>query len=231
MGKQQTTRSTMAQSQERDLIARSKRDPEAFGQIYDRHFSGVFRYVLYRVADVALAEDLVAQTFYKALKHLGRFRWTGISICAWLYRIATNEINSHFRRSGKATFTDVERLSEGLSDEENRPDRELEAAETVMLANKRFVLLNRCIQHLKPDEQTLLTLRYFDRKRLAEIAEILGVKEGTLRMRHKRALEKLRIQLQKQGIEDESIGGFAIQPAQTGSDGDELPAEAAPESA
>lgn len=223
--------STVVRRQERDLIARSKRDPEAFGQIYDEHFAGVFRYSLYRVADVALAEDLTAETFYKALKHLGRFRWTGISISAWLYRIATNEINSHFRRSGKVIFTDVERESEQISDEENRPDLELEAAEKVMESNRRFAQLHRCIQRLKPDEQALLTLRYFHRKRFVEIAEILGVKTGTLRMRHKRAVEKLRIKLQKQGIEDESIGGFAVQHTQAGSENNGLQAEAAPGSA
>lgn len=231
MGNQQTIRPAMTRSQERDLIARSKRDPEAFGRIYDEYFPGIFRYILYRVADAALSEDLAAQTFYKALKYLGRFRWTGISISAWLYRIAANEVNSHFRRSGRATFTDIEKISERLPDEDSRPDRELEIAERNVAENARFVLLNRCIQHLKQDEQTLLTLRYLNRKRFAEIAEILGVKEGTLRMRNKRALEKLKIQLQKQGIDDESIGRSPIQYTQTGSEGHEFSAEAAPESA
>ena len=180
MGNQQTIRPAMTRSQERDLIARSKRDPEAFGRIYDEYFPGIFRYILYRVADAALSEDLAAQTFYKALKYLGRFRWTGISISAWLYRIAANEVNSHFRRSGRATFTDIEKISERLPDEDSRPDREL---------------------------------------------------EGTLRMRNKRALEKLKIQLQKQGIDDESIGRSPIQYTQTGSEGHEFSAEAAPESA
>jgi RNA polymerase sigma-70 factor (ECF subfamily) len=86
----QQTMPTPRRSEERELIARSKRDPGAFGQIYDAHFTRIFRYILYRVADVPLSEDLAAQTFTKALEHLGRFRWTGVSISARLYRIATN---------------------------------------------------------------------------------------------------------------------------------------------
>lgn len=231
MRNQQTMPKNTARSEERDLIARSKKDPEAFGQIYDAHFTGIFRYILYRVADVAVSEDLAAQTFTKALEHLGRFRWTGISISAWLYRIATNEVNSHFRRSARATFADIEAVLDRLPDEENRPDQEMEAAERQVAENERFVILNQCMQQLKPEAQTLLTLRYLNKKRFAEIAEILGVKEGTLRMRNKRALEKLRIQIEKQGAEDESIGRSPIQHTPTGCEGNELSAETAPESA
>ena len=66
---------------------------QPFDQLYDRHFEAIFRYVLRRVANVAEAEDLTAQTFYKALRRFWRFRWTGGNASAWLYRIATNEVN------------------------------------------------------------------------------------------------------------------------------------------
>jgi DNA-directed RNA polymerase specialized sigma24 family protein len=107
----------------------------------------------------------------------------------------------------------------------------MEAAEKQVAENERFVILNQCMQRLKPEAQTLLTLRYLNKKRFAEIAEILGVKEGTLRMRNKRALEKLRIQLEKQGAEDESIGRSPVKHTQTECEGDKLSAETAPESA
>ena len=68
----------------------------AFGRLYDEHFEAIFRHVLLRVGDVA--EDLTSQTFFKALKGFWRLRLSGAPSAAWLYRIATNEVNSHFRR-------------------------------------------------------------------------------------------------------------------------------------
>ena len=48
---------------------------QAFDQLYDQHFDAIFRYVLRRVANVAEAEDLTSQTFFKALRGFWRFRW------------------------------------------------------------------------------------------------------------------------------------------------------------
>ncbi len=73
--------------------------PEGFEAIYERHFDSIFRYVLHRVANVAEAEDLTSQTFFKALRGIDRYRpGANGSAEAWLYRIATNELSSHFRR-------------------------------------------------------------------------------------------------------------------------------------
>lgn len=211
--------SKITMDEQKALIALSKKDPTAFGRLYDMHFDMIFKYILYRVGNVTDAEDLTAQTFFNALKNLWKFRWTGISITAWLYRIATNEVNGFFRRLKKKSFTDIEKLSDRLPDEKNRPDHELEIAEETLAQQKAFLMLNRCVKELKPEEQSLITLRYFEKKPYAEIAKILRKKEGTLRMRAKRALEKLKIQLQKQGIDYETIGKSSIQHSQAGCEG------------
>ena len=70
---------------EENLVKRAKKDPEAFGLIYDKYYQPIFGYILRRTANVALAEDLTAQTFLKALKSLWRFRWQNVPISAWLY--------------------------------------------------------------------------------------------------------------------------------------------------
>ncbi len=227
----ESARSEMSLKEERDTIAASKRDPAAFGRIYDANFQKIFNYVLYRVGQVPLAEDIAAQTFFSALKNLGKFRWKGVSISAWLYRIASNEVSSHFRRAGKATFRDIDSLSDQLPDEGNTPDQELAAAEEIVARKEQFLLLNRCIRELKPIEQDLLILRYFNRKPYSEIAEILGRKEGTLRMRNKRALGKLKVLLENQGIENGTVGEPTTQDHQTGSNGRRISPAPAPESA
>ena len=196
----------MTPAEEKVLISRSKHDPAAFGKIYDNYFDQIFNYVLYRIGNVTIAEDLTAQTFFNALKSLWKFRFTGISIVAWLYRIASNEVNGYLRKRNKRSFTNLDAFPDGLPDGKSRPDQELEAAEETVNQHKTFLILNQCIQKMKPEEQTLITLRYFNKKTFAEIAAILGKREGTLRMRTKRALEKLKNQLQIQGVDNETLG-------------------------
>lgn len=180
-----------------------------FEAIYEEHFEAIFRYILHRVANVAEAEDLTSQTFFKALRSLGRFRWSGGSISAWLYRIATNEVASHFRRSSRhGRHQAVARI--------NGVRRELESAERTMARNELYVSVNASLRTLRPDEQALLVLRYFEQKPFGEIAGILGRRPGTLTMRTHRALDKLRAELTRRGIDHEGIREVLDRPAEAG---------------
>lgn len=190
----------MTQSEERELIEQCKTDPLAFGKVFDDHFEAIFQYTLHRVGNVAVAQDLTAQTFYNALNSLWKFRWTGVSISSWLYRIATNEINGFFRKLKRRPETDIEQVGNYLKDHRFQPDREMEQAENAVARCNTFNRLNESIRQLDPDEQTLLTLRYFENLSYADIAQIMGKKEGTLRMRCKRILEKLHGHLNSQGV-------------------------------
>ncbi len=221
----------MTLTEEKALIARCKTDPSAFGTVYDAHFSAIFRYILHRIGNVAIAEDLAAQTFFNALRNLWKFRWTGVSILSWLYRIATNEINGFLRRHKNRTFTGLDDLAEQLPDSGHQPDQELEAAENLLAEHKTFLLMGHCLRQLKPDEQTLLTLRYFDKKSFAEIAPILGKREGALRMQCSRALDKLKILLSKEGFDDERYRNTFGGDDASATEGRAVSAESAPKSA
>lgn len=193
-------------SEEKTLIARAKRDPEAFGRLFDAHFDAIFNYTLHRVAHRAAAEDLTAQTFFKALRGLWRFQWSGVPLSAWLFRIATNEANGYLRRLRKRPLGDVESLGAGLIDEGCGPEQELVAAEEAKARASRFQVLHACVRELKPLDQALIVMRYFENKPFSEIALVLGKGEGALRMRNQRALEKLKNHLRKRGIRDEEFG-------------------------
>lgn len=195
----------MDRSEEKELVRRWKRNPEAFGRAYDAYFDPVFRYILLRTANVANAEDLVGQTFYKALKSCWKFRWSGAPILSWLLRIANNEVNAFLRRK-KPILGNVESLAEQLTDGGYQPDEELVAAENEVAKRKRFLQLHQCIRELKPQDQALIVFRYFENKPFSEISLILGKREGALRMGAMRALEKLRFQLEVRGISDEEFG-------------------------
>ncbi|MGH3423136.1 MAG: sigma-70 family RNA polymerase sigma factor, partial [Nocardioidaceae bacterium] len=76
-----------------------KGDAEAFGQLYDHYLPGVFRFVYYRVSSRTLAEDLTSETFTRALRSIGKFRWQGKDFGAWLTTIARNLVADHFKSS------------------------------------------------------------------------------------------------------------------------------------
>src|SRR5262245_60537112 len=90
-----------APADERLLIEAAQRDPGRFGALYELHFERVYAYVCRRVRDRAVAEDLTAEVFHKALASLPRFEWRGVPFAVWLYRIASNAIATHFERSAK----------------------------------------------------------------------------------------------------------------------------------
>jgi len=217
----------MASSDEKAQVLQWKRDPEAFGVAYDAYFDGIFSYILNRVANATVAEDLAAQTFYTALTSPRKYKWSSVPVPAWLYRIATNEVNGYFRRKRSRNFLNIYSMENSLKDDANSPDEELAAAEEEVEKQKGFLKIHDCIRQLKPIDQSLIVFRYFESKPFSEIALILGKREGALRMRCVRALEKLKLLLQERGICHEKIRGNASQPVAPGSKSSFIQADAA----
>ncbi len=81
---------------EAELVARAQADPEAFGELYRRHHSRLYRYIWSRTKDAMLAEDLTSDVFLLALRGIGAYRPQGRPFAAWLFRIAINRIADHY---------------------------------------------------------------------------------------------------------------------------------------
>ena len=167
---------------EQDLIEKSKKDSRAFGEIYEKYFDPIFNYILRQTGDDELAGDLCSQTFVNALNHLPRYEFRGFPFSAWLYKIADNEVNKHYRKhKGKIIFS-IEELKVRELIEQTSDDWDEE-------------LINRLIQYMNelPTEMVrVLELRFFEDKDFKEIAFILDMTESGAKMRTYRALDKLR---------------------------------------
>lgn len=87
---------------EEQLFKDLENDPAKFGEIYDAFYGKIFGYALRRTASYDVAKDIAAETFFKAYRGIGRFKWRNISVLHWLYRIATNELKKYFRTSSYA---------------------------------------------------------------------------------------------------------------------------------
>ena len=82
-----------------ELVERAKQDRAAFGELYDRYWQRIYRFVSSRVSRRDLAEDLTEEVFFKAFNHIRSYRDLGASFSPWLFRIASNAIADHYRRS------------------------------------------------------------------------------------------------------------------------------------
>jgi RNA polymerase sigma factor (sigma-70 family) len=182
-----------AAEQDRTLVSAARSDPEAAGQLFDRHYPEVLRYIYHSTVDRAVAEDLTSNVFFHAFRRLGLFRWRGIPFRAWLYRIATNEIRMHYRRQKRAFA-----LVAGPIALEHPDDAA--SAPTTAPGLDEYRLLHTALVRLKPKYRTAIVLRYFEDKSLSEICQITNCRLGTVKSLLHRGLSQLKTALVPMGV-------------------------------
>lgn len=180
--------------EEKELVARAKSDPAAFGQLYDQNYARIFNYVLRRTGNVEIAQDITAETFLKALKNIGGFQWRNISFSAWLYKISTNEVAAYFRKGRyKEVSLNYLRDTKGFDPASScELEEELIAAQEVLERHEEFLACREEISLLHLKYQEVITLRFFAGKQLKEIGKILNKPEGTVKSLLHRGLGKLK---------------------------------------
>lgn len=167
---------------EYQILERSKKNPKAFGELYEKHFDRIFNFIYRQTEDEDLTADLCSQTFLIALNNLERYEFRGVPFSAWLYKIATNEVNKHYRKQKHDKIFSVE---------------ETKIKELMDAGNEGWDedVIQKLIQHLRelPTEMLeVLELRFFEDKDFREIAFILDITESGAKMRTYRALDRLR---------------------------------------
>jgi len=184
----------MNSDEEKELVRQAQKTPDAFAELYDRYYPRIFGYVLRRTANLEAAQDITSETFFKALNKLWQFQWRNISFSPWLYKIATNEVNQYFRKTEYKKSVSLEELQEQgfelLSPHD--PESELIEAQEKLKQHQDFLEIQGRILQLPAKYQEVIALRFFERKQINEIAEILGKREGTIKSLLHRAIEKLR---------------------------------------
>ena len=184
----------MNPEQEAQLIKQCRVDPAAFGEVFDHWYKPVFGYIMRRTGDYDLSKDIATETFLKAFLKIGGFQWRGISLSAWLYRIATNELNQYYRNK-KYKPESLQELLENPRMEKlfhNQDDNEREMIEKELQAYTNYNRIRANMQNLNVKYQEVISLRYFEQKTNSEISLILDKNEGTVKSLLSRGLEKLR---------------------------------------
>jgi RNA polymerase sigma-70 factor (ECF subfamily) len=168
-------------------IERTRRNRSAFAELYDAYFARVYGYVATRLGSRSDAEDVVADTFVRALDALPRFEYRGPgSFAAWLFRIAHNRVLTESAKHRHLADLDPDAVTgRRASLVDQSPEATLEQAEDAQL-------IRRLIQSLSPRRQEVVTLRFFGGLRNREIAQVLGLDERTVASHLCRALDDLR---------------------------------------
>lgn len=157
--------------------------------LYDAHVDAIYRYVRFRVPTLADAEDLTAEVFLNMVKRLPTYRVTGAPFEAWLYRIAAALIADFYRQLKRRPQAE---LSEMLHDTKPSPEEQMQQAQDM-------AMLRQAWQELNTDQQTILFLRFRERKSHEEVAEITGKSVDAVRNAQHRALARLAARLGSEG--------------------------------
>ena len=166
-----------------------------------RYYQPLMRY-LHRVAgNDHLAEELHQQTWLSVLDHLEKFDPHAVSgggFKGWLFRIATNKANDHWRavaREGNA------KRGLKLVTEDAGPD-----ASVRMSGTEQQEKLRRAIEQLPENQRQVLMLRYYSEMKFVEIAELLGCPLNTALGRMHKAMIKLKEMMEEEGKRQEAGG-------------------------
>lgn len=169
-----------AEIQELVAAAQDGRD-EAFARLYEHFFDPVYRYAAYRLPP-ELAEDVTADVFVKAWEKLHTYRLQkAVPFGAWLFRIARHKVIDTYRtRHESAELEDVHMDPDALNRAETRTQR-----------NENVRLVRSALDRLPTRYREVLILLYVSELPTAEVARVLRMTEGGVRILKLRALRKL----------------------------------------
>jgi RNA polymerase sigma-70 factor (ECF subfamily) len=169
--------------EEKELIRRSKAgDRDAFGELYDAYLRQIYAFVFYKTHNKQIAEDIVSETFLKALKNINTVD-PDKSFAGWLYIISKNTIRDYYRAKSSAPHLNIDDAWD-LSDE---IDTSKEAEQKFLQAS-----VGKYLRILAPRERDIIIMRVWQELSYQEIADILQTSEAGSKMAYSRALGKLR---------------------------------------
>jgi RNA polymerase sigma-70 factor, ECF subfamily len=166
------------------LIVRAKQgDSNAIGELYESHRLGIYRYLYYRTGDSQSADDLTSEVFLRMIRALAGYRQGQGSFQGWLFQIAHNLLNDHYRKNnGKTQVQLEEHIMEDPLNSRSRPvEQSLNA-----------VTLKQALEALSGDQRDVIVLRFITGMPINQVAQTLNKSEDSVKALQRRALISLR---------------------------------------
>jgi RNA polymerase sigma-70 factor, ECF subfamily len=165
------------------VVSAQAGDRDAFTELYRLYVRDVYRFVSRRTVSADEAEDVVQETFLRALRGIGQYEWEGVDFRAWLVRIARNVLvdrsrTATLRRTADEAFTQGRPVHTPSPEDVAIGLWASEAAEA--------------LRALPVGQRDVLLLRTLDGMSVEETALVLGVSRGAVRVAHHRAVRRMR---------------------------------------
>jgi len=187
--------------EEQRLIERARKgEADAFGPIITAYQRKVFNFIMGMTHDPTIADELTQEVFLKAWTALPRFRGES-QFQTWLFQIALNATRSwgRWKKIGLARFVSLSGPTEAevsdkteyqgpqVADRDPGADPARQTESAALQAQ-----LSRAIEQLPPREKEVFHLRHYEDLSLKEIAQLMGIAEGSVKAHLFHALEKMR---------------------------------------
>ena len=148
--------------------------------IYDLYCGKVMGYIAARVQRRADAEDLCADVFEKAFRKRDAFDESKASISTWIFTITRNTVIDYFRKTRPTEEPDENLASDDEVDEH-------------LLSQETLSELATALNKLPEELQDIIVLMYYDGKPMTEVATMMGLSYGAIKLRHQKALSMLKL--------------------------------------
>jgi RNA polymerase sigma-70 factor (ECF subfamily) len=145
-------------------------DRKAFADLYERHKSAVYNYCRRMLSDKDAAEDVTHETFMKMYSNAGQLVNTG-SFLSWLFQIARNEVLMYLRRNKRNGIHNDESIWDEITPHE------------IVVSLETTEIVRKLLQNLKSEYREVIILREYEQLSYAQIAEITGDTESSVKSR------------------------------------------------
>jgi RNA polymerase sigma-70 factor (ECF subfamily) len=170
---------------ERATVDRARQgDQAALADLYDWYMPRVYRYAVARLGNVAEAEDLTEEVFLRMLSAISSFRWREVPFSSWIFRIAHNQVATHFRRTAQRGGP-ASALSEDMEDWRDGP---ASTVEEIITRDE----VRRATYQLPDAQRDVILLRFVAGMSIAETAKVLGKREGNVKALQHKGVAKLQ---------------------------------------
>lgn len=181
---------------ETTLVRRAQLEPAAFAEIYDHYFPRIYGYILYRLQDTQLADDLTAQTFEEALSGIIRYQPERGSFAVWIFAIARNIIKKHLRAQKIRQWVSLDAIVHQAADDTPH-------LEEVLLHQDRLAHLIHHLSELDDRQRDLIALKFSAGFTNRRISKLTGLSESNVGVILYRTLRRLRDQIQESEADEE----------------------------
>ena len=191
-----------------ELVLRAQAgDREAFGELYERSAAQLYRSIFSMVREESAAWDIHQNSYLLAWQHLKKLEKPE-AFLPWLRRIAVNETVKELQKDRPLNFTELtEEAGEEPQIPETRPDRQ---PELELDRQEAARLVREILEDLPQKQRLIVGMYYYEGMRVKEIAETLGVTQGTVKTQLHLGRKKVETQVRR--LEGEGVKLYGLAP-------------------